>query len=172
MDPPWMEKGAGKCKRGADKHYQLMTSEEIIEAIVNCPMFTPSVTGCHLYLWTTNNFLKDALKVMEKIGFRYITNIVWVKDRFGLGQYFRQQHELCLFGVKGKLMTRTKKVSSVVCERKRKHSEKPRRMYELIEKQSHPPRLEMFSRTRREGWDVWGAEVPSMEQRVLGVEPD
>ena len=28
-DPPWPEKGGGKIKRGADKHYNLMTIKEI-----------------------------------------------------------------------------------------------------------------------------------------------
>ena len=58
---------------------------------------------CHLYLWVTNNFLADGLKVMESWGFRYVTTITWVKDRIGLGQYFRGITEQCLFGVKGKL---------------------------------------------------------------------
>lgn len=29
LDPPWMEKGGGKIKRGADRHYNLMTIDEI-----------------------------------------------------------------------------------------------------------------------------------------------
>ena len=31
-DPPWNERGAGKVKRGADRHYDVMKTEEIIEA--------------------------------------------------------------------------------------------------------------------------------------------
>ena len=28
-DPPWMERGGGKIKRGADKHYPLMSTKDI-----------------------------------------------------------------------------------------------------------------------------------------------
>lgn len=98
-DPPWLERGGGKVKRGADKHYSLMGVDDIINLMKRIPV----EDNAHLYLWVTNNFLKDGLKVVDELGFRYITNIVWVKDRIGLGQYFRGQHELCLFGVKGRL---------------------------------------------------------------------
>ena len=30
-DPPWNEQGGGKIKRGADKHYNLMKTKEIID---------------------------------------------------------------------------------------------------------------------------------------------
>ena len=30
-DPPWEEKGGGKIKRGANRHYKLMKTSEIIE---------------------------------------------------------------------------------------------------------------------------------------------
>lgn len=30
VDPPWMERGGGKIKRGADRHYKLMTTKEIM----------------------------------------------------------------------------------------------------------------------------------------------
>lgn len=124
--------------------------------------------NAHLYLWVTNNFLEDGLKVMRELGFRYITNIVWKKDRIGLGQYFRGQHELCLFGVKGRLpykhqvsATRSSCTESTVIEApRRKHSQKPDEMYGKIENTSYPPYVEIFAREEREGWDSWGDEVP------------
>ena len=171
IDPPWYEKGAGKVKRGADRWYDLMKTPEIIDTILNCEQYRPDESGCHLYLWVTNNFLPDGLKVISSLGFRYITNIVWVKDRIGLGQYFRGLHELTLFAVMGKLMTK-EKLPTVIREKKRKHSEKPRKMYELIEKASYSPRLEMFARTHREGWTAWGMEVPTSTQKTMGFLPN
>src|SRR4029077_14966790 len=104
------------------------------------------------------NYLSDGLKVIASLGFRYVTNLVWVKDRFGLGQYFRGQHELCLFGVLGSLMTSNRITSTVISARKRQHSEKPLAIYGLIESVSPSPRLEMFARDKREGWTSWGNE--------------
>ena len=75
-DPPWMEAGGGKIKRGADRHYPLMKTKDII----NLPVADIADDNCHLYLWTTNNFLQDALKVMEAWGFKYKTKITWVKS--------------------------------------------------------------------------------------------
>jgi len=160
IDPPWLERGGGKIKRGADKHYKLMNTDDIIWTIKKCGLFNPDPDGCHMYLWVTNNFLKDGLKVMERLRFRYITNIVWVKDKFGLGQYFRGQHELCLFGRYGEtLLPKVRNIPTVLFAERTKHSKKPEEMYKIIEKISYPPRLELFARTTREGWDSWGDEL-------------
>ena len=158
-DPPWNEKGGGKIKRGADKHYSLMKTEDI--KALNVEFITD--INAHLYLWVTNNYLKDGLSVMSAWGFRYITNLVWVKKSFGLGQYFRGQHEILLFGVKGRLLSQAKprNVPTVIQGDKRKHSKKPEITYEYIERTSPGPRIELFSREKRKGWDVWGNEVES-----------
>jgi len=64
-DPPWMERGGGKIKRGADRHYPLMKTKDICDL----PIIKEIVDdNAHLYLWTTNNFLKDGLQVMEAWG--------------------------------------------------------------------------------------------------------
>tara|TARA_Y100001963_G_scaffold150970_1_gene233006 strand:- start:996 stop:1214 length:219 start_codon:yes stop_codon:yes gene_type:complete len=63
VDPPWKEVGGGKIKRGADRHYNLMPTKDIMamKDRVNEIMLPNS----HLYLWVTNNFLLDGLKVMD-----------------------------------------------------------------------------------------------------------
>ena len=93
-DPPWMEHGGGKIKRGADRHYPLMKTKDILALPVH-ELIDPE--GCHLYLWTTNNFLPDALEVVKAWGFEYVTLITWMKDRQGLGQYYRGLTEHCIF---------------------------------------------------------------------------
>ena len=159
-DPPWNESGGGKIKRGADKHYSLMKTKDIIAL----PVSEIADNNCHLYLWVTNNFLKDGLTVMEAWGFRYVTTITWMKDRIGLGQYYRGMTEHCLFGVKGNLpykmldgkrqQGRTGFVAS-----KTIHSEKPIEMRQMIETVSYDPRIELFARQLIDGWDCWGNEV-------------
>ena len=44
-------------------------------------------------------------------------------------------------------------------KRQMKHSKKPEFFQDLIEQVSEAPRLEMFARREREGWDVFGNEV-------------
>jgi N6-adenosine-specific RNA methylase IME4 len=161
-DPPWNEQGGGKIKRGADRHYLLMKTRDIIAL----PVSDVAAANAHLYLWATNNFLPDALAVMEAWGFAYKTTITWAKDRFGLGQYFRGQTEHCLFGVRGMLpykVANGKRAQgrTLFTARVTEHSAKPDEMRKMIEQVSYTPRLELFARKRSIGWDVWGNEVES-----------
>jgi len=158
IDPPWNETGGGRIKRGADRHYHLLKDHEILQEIIKSGVFSPA-DSCHMYLWVTNSFLKSGLFLMQALGFRYLTNLAWIKDRFGLGQYFRGQHELLLFGVKGRLPAMVKNQPTAIMANRTEHSRKPDEAYAVIEAVSPPPRLEMFARRRREGWDAWGEEI-------------
>ena len=160
-DPPWLERGGGKIKRGADRHYPLMKTSEIMALDIA----SICEDDAHLYLWVTNNFLPDGLKVMEAWGFRYVTTITWMKDRQGLGQYFRGITEHCLFGVKGhlpyKLDENGKRCQGLTgfTAPRTEHSRKPEEMRDMIQRVSYGPYVELFAREPHEGWDVWGNEV-------------
>lgn len=159
-DPPWMETGGGKIKRGADKHYTLMKTKDIAAL----PIGDIAEKNCHLYLWTTNNFLPDALDVMKAWGFTYKTIITWGKDKFGLGQYFRGQTEHCLFGVRGVLPYKTlnglrQQGRTLLLAPRTEHSVKPEVMRQMIEKVSYGPYIELFARKVVAGWDAWGNEI-------------
>ncbi len=167
-DPPWNERGGGKVKRGADRHYPLLRTAEIIEVMQAQLAARDIAPDAHLYLWVTNNFLIKGIAVMGELGFRYVTNRVWAKDRFGLGYYFRGQHELLLFGVRGRgplARTDRKNLPSVIKAPRTKHSAKPIEAYQLIEARSHGPYLEMFARQPRLGWDSWGNDTALEDAR-------
>jgi N6-adenosine-specific RNA methylase IME4 len=51
--------------------------------------------------------------------------------------------------------------------RKQEHSRKPDAMYDLIEKCSPGPFLELFARERVEGWIQGGDELDTYEQAVI-----
>lgn len=160
-DPPWAETGGGRVKRGADRHYPIMKTKDIMSLEV------PTAENAHLYLWVTNNFMADGLRVMDAWGFDYKTMITWAKDKIGLGQYFRGQTEHCLFGVKGnipyKIVNGIRQQSKTIFHAPRlKHSQKPLEMIEIIEKVSDRngfKKLEMFARSSKIGWDAWGNEI-------------
>jgi N6-adenosine-specific RNA methylase IME4 len=158
-DPPWLERGAGKSKRGADRHYPLLKTEEIPRVMRASELWRPA-RNAHLYLWATNNFLPDALYVIAELGFRYVTCITWAKDRYGLGRYYRGQTEHLLFAVRGEYIpTRTNTTSTLLEAPRGRHSAKPTAAYELIEANSPGPRAEFFARGCRPGWASWGNEV-------------
>jgi len=166
-DPPWAEIGGGKICRGAQGHYSVVKDKDMINVIREAPCWKPAA-DCHLWLWVTNNRLPLGLEIMAALGFRYVTNLVWVKDRIGIGQYLRGQHELCLFGVRGQTMMPPRRdVPSVLIAPRTVHSRKPAKAFEVFERvSSGNPRLEMFARAERHGWDVWGNEI-SYEKTLL-----
>lgn len=162
IDPPWMERGGGKIKRGADRHYPLMKTSDIAKLPIKN---LADENGCHLYMWTTNNFIKDAFCLLDEWGFEYITLITWNKDRMGLGQYFRGLTEHCIFASTSKRLPyktidgkRQQGVTGFY-EAKTIHSRKPIAMREMIEKVSYSPKIEIFARQSLDGWDCWGNEV-------------
>jgi N6-adenosine-specific RNA methylase IME4 len=159
-DPPWPERGGGQTVRGAQKHYTLMS----IQQIAFIPVSDWAEPNAHLYMWVTNNYLPQGLTIMQTWGFRYITTITWLKNRMGLGQYYRGMTEHCLFGVRGRLPYRTmpdgkraQGVTGFVADRT-SHSTKPINMRHMIERVSPGPYLELFGRRPVEGWTVWGNE--------------
>lgn len=77
-DPPWLERGGGKSVRGAQRHYPLLPTPQILEVMADCPLFVPA-TNAHMFMWVTDNFLKDGLWLMENLGFDYKRTFQWVK---------------------------------------------------------------------------------------------
>lgn len=167
-DPPWQfQNRTGKM---APEHkrlnrYPTMTLEDI-KAL---PVAEAADEKCHLYLWVPNALLPEGLAVMQAWGFEYKTNLVWEKvrkdgfpDGRGVGFYFRNVTELVLFGIRGK-NNRTEQPGrsqvNIIRSMKREHSRKPDELYDLIEACSVGPRLELFARGVRSGWNVWGNQA-------------
>ena len=166
-DPPW--RFMNRTGKMAPEHrrlhrYRTMTVEEICALSVN----QVSADKSHLYLWVPNALLADGLAVMKAWGFTYKGNLVWYKTRKdggpdgrGVGFYFRNVTELLLFGVKGSMRTLKpgRRMVNLVSVRKREHSRKPDEFYDVIEKCSPGPYLELFARHPREDWYQWGDEL-------------
>jgi len=82
LDCPWPEQGAGKIKRGADRHYGLIKKKEDMLRVILQSGVWPDFKkedSAHMYMWVTNNYLEWGLAIMKWLGFTYKTNIVWVK---------------------------------------------------------------------------------------------
>lgn len=156
-DPPWRYDFSQSDSREIENQYPTME----IEDICNLPINALADTDCVLFLWATSPKLREALQVIEAWGFEYKTNMVWVKDKIGMGYYARQKHELLLIATKGTPGTPEPKdrPESAVFASRTKHSRKPQEFYELLE-QMYPDatRIELFSRLERAGWEAWGNE--------------
>jgi N6-adenosine-specific RNA methylase IME4 len=53
-----------------------------------------------LFLWGTVPMTPQALEVMAAWGFKYVSNVVWVKDKAGTGYWYRNQHETLFVGTR------------------------------------------------------------------------
>ncbi len=154
-DPPWTYQQKG-VQGAAAKQYPLMTDDEL------CAMKIPAAKDCILYLWTTSPLLESGLRVMQAWGFRYKSQAVWDKMRTGIGFWWIGQHETLMVGVRGDVKPPPPQLrrSSVIRAPRGRHSSKPDQVRDWIAAwYPDAKRLEMFSRLKRPGWDVFGNQV-------------
>ena len=166
-DPPWQfQNRTGKM---APEHRRLLRYGTMeLEEILELPIPQLAAAASHLYLWIPNALIAEGLEVMKRWGFTYKSNLVWYKVRYdggpdgrGVGFYFRNVTELVLFGVRGSMRTLApgRRQVNLFSSRKREHSRKPEELYDIIEKCSPGPYLELFARHPRRGWVQWGNEI-------------
>lgn len=178
-DPPWKhgDQLPGD-KRGAGKHYDVMTTEEI------CALSLPPIADdAHLFLWRVASMQQDALDVARARGFVVKSELVWLKRTkngkraFGMGRHVRMEHEICLICTRGRgagILNHSQR-STFTTEidldddgggsfeaALAEHSRKPPEFYRIVEGLFGPDvaRLELFAREQRPGWTTLGNEVP------------
>lgn len=154
-DPPWRYEHIETESRAIENQYPTMTLDEICAL----PVQNIAMDDCVLFLWATSPKLHEAMQVLTAWGFDYRTCAVWDKEIIGMGYYFRQQHELLLVATKGSPITPapSDRPASVIRSRREGHSKKPEVFYELLEQMyGQLPKVEMFCRSARAGWAVWG----------------
>ncbi len=169
-DPPWQfQNRTGKV---APEHKRLNRYETMPVTDIKA-MSVSEISGekAHLYLWVPNAMLPDGLAVMDAWGFEYKGNIVWEKvrkdgnpDGRGDGFYFRNVTELLLFGIKknsapNRTLQPARSQVNLIRTMKREHSRKPDEIIPIIESCSQGPRIELFARGVRDGWDMWGDQA-------------
>src|SRR5207302_806148 len=93
-DPPW-QLGNPQSAYAPEEHYPTLALDQIKQLPV------PAADDALLLLWVPSALLPGGLDVMSAWGFDYKTNLVWVKDYIGLGQWVRNRHELLLLGRRG-----------------------------------------------------------------------
>lgn len=176
-DVPWTfkvrsDKGVG---RGAVKHYETMTLEDI-KALDVADVCAPDAW---LFFWTTGTHMQDAFEVITAWGFTYSAmGFVWIKltpsapehiyseqsFHVGMGYTTRKNAEFCLLGRRGSPKRLSNKVRELVIAPRREHSRKPDEVPARIEQFCAGPYLDMFSRESRPGWVSWGLETGKFDE--------
>ena len=154
-DPPWSYSNQGT--RGAARgHYSTMTIAEICAM----PVGVLAADKCHLHLWTTNGFLFECPKIFSAWGFEFKSSFIWCKTgAMGLGNFWRNSHEILLLAVRGGQTALSKSELSWALHPRGEHSSKPEKIREQIERLSPGPRFELFGRSPVAGWDVCGDQI-------------
>jgi N6-adenosine-specific RNA methylase IME4 len=143
IDPPWKydQSLAGRER----PPYSTMTQEQLLAL----PIRQWAEDNCHLYCWSTNSTMKEALELVDAWGFQPKSILTWAKDRWGLGTYFRNQTEHVIFAIRGSLNTRSDDLSTVFYAPQARDSEKPEEFYSLVRRASFPSYGEAFQKTAR-----------------------
>jgi N6-adenosine-specific RNA methylase IME4/ParB-like chromosome segregation protein Spo0J len=156
-DPPW-PLGHPDSPHAPENHYPTMDLDSIKAIEV------PAADDAVLFLWAVSSLLNEALDVVKAWSFQCKTTLCWVKPWIGPGVWVRNRHELLLVCRRGNHPPPDPedRVDSVLEEPRGRHSEKPERVYDLLERMyPRASKLELFARSRRPGWSAWGNEVPS-----------
>ena len=187
-DPPWsfrsftaLQSQNWDSRRDVEKHYSTMSIDDIKAMPVRD---LAHKEGCHLFLWATGPCLPQAFEVMEAWGFKYSSDVfVWCKLRkalvvdqlrltptadsdfhVGLGLTSRKNAEYVLLGRRGNCKRIAKDVRQLILAPVREHSRKPEEFYRRVERYCDGPRVELFARSVRPGWAVWGNQTDKFEE--------
>jgi N6-adenosine-specific RNA methylase IME4 len=165
-DPAWQyrsKKTGGSMTSGAAQKYATLSLDELSDL----PVKEIAAKDAVLFLWITTPLKEDIFTsgLIKKWGFSYKTSLYWIKndDKLGLGYWWRGTVEEVAFCVRGKVTAFREPTTNIFFAPKRGHSEKPPAFWDKIEPTIERwwlnPKLEMFARTPRAGWDSFGLEV-------------
>lgn len=155
--------------RHASNHYPTAktahTPEEIVEATKD--RWETAAADCVCGMWTTNQHLDIALRVLALRGFTYRSNFVWGKPKISTGRWNRSKHEIMLIGARGNIPAPAPgtQFESLLPGDVHEHSVKPDWQYEIFERHyPNLPKIELNARRARPGWYAWGLDAPKDPQ--------
>ena len=170
-DPPWWYSAKPGHSNSARNHYGVMTQEELTALPVREVMSKRSA----LFVWATCPRLDYAIDTIRAWGLNYRgVAWIWIKTRKTDGgiiegrgvvpTFTKPMAELVLVATTVKtgrpFPILSLKESQYLRAPPGRHSEKPDLFYDRLERLvGDRPRLDMFARVKRHGWESWGNEI-------------
>lgn len=170
VGPPWaaMKSQHDGCfgKISSYPGFKLMSDREVVDF----PIHEFAHEQCHLYLWALNSTIRRAFDVLDAWGFKFHCVLVWNKTSGFRPAIFSFCNEFVLFAYRGYLKQKDEVlfVPTHFEAKMRGLGRNPDELYHIAEKVSLPPRVDIFSRESREGWDCWGDEANVEEKEEKG----
>jgi N6-adenosine-specific RNA methylase IME4 len=160
-DPPW-DILTGPDWGSGGRARPLLYSTMPVADIARLGVGGLAAPDAHLYIWTINAYLAETYGIARAWGFEPSTLLTWCKKPhgIGLGGTYILTTEHILFCRRGSLAALDRVDTSWFDWPRGAHSVKPDGFYEMVERVSPGPRLEMFARAGRPGWSAWGNEAP------------
>ena len=159
IDPPWPGPGEHRSMKGGGVTiipYSTMTGIQL----ASMRIMDIAAESSQLWMWTTSRNFVDAGLLLQLWGFRYAGLFIWKKNP-NLGPWIRHDSEFLMRGVMpGAEIILPAPKQTHEWPRPKRHSEKPPEAYRMIEDYSPGPRIDIFARQPRPGFDAWGNQAP------------
>jgi N6-adenosine-specific RNA methylase IME4 len=166
IDPPWPGPGEARSMKGAGTKptiipYSTMTGVQC--AALNLREI--AADGATLWCWATSRSVGDAYLLLQLWGFRYGGLFIWQKPGPGLGAHIRHDSEFLLMGhTPGHKHTLPAPQQTHRWPKPKRHSEKPAEAYAMIREKTEGPRIDIFSRQTRPGFEAWGNQSGTLDK--------
>ena len=161
IDPPWPVKFFKRKARPNQVKfpYKTMTMDEIEKFPIDD---FADKKDCKLFLWTTHKFLPNCFKILDLWGFKYSCCFTWDKQNGMCFQGIHKRTEFVLFAYRGSIpmFKKGKALPTFFAEYSKVHSRKPDIFFNMIKEGMPEPRISIFEREKRDGFDIWGDEAP------------
>lgn len=184
-DPPWAFRTFNQARRTptqkkfreAEDHYPTMTIDEMAQI----PVADVVDRNALLAVWVVGSHADVSHELAAAWGFdRFVTDLFyWTKQKLrfadqidmftgdiappkmSMGYHTRKQIEPCYLFARGKgLPVLNHDVRQLIVAPPAEHSRKPAEQYDRLERlYGDVPRIELFARNGRTGWQSWGNEV-------------
>lgn len=154
IDPPWPYGGNYNAfGHRVESPYREMSIEDIMAIDI------PAAHDCVLWLWATNTFMHESYHILEAWGFEPKTILTWFKQQTGVGYWLRGQTEHCILATVGQPQITHTAQGTALIAKATNHSAKPEEFYHLVESLCPGNKLEMFARSKRDGWKSYGDQL-------------
>ena len=182
IDPPWpiQVMQTQENPNHVDMDYPVMSVREIGELDIPSLLndwdppkedmtHDENANGAFVFLWTTQTFLPDAIRLLDGWGLSYAFTMVWNKNG-GMVPFNKPQYnvEFVVVGRKGNPdFLELTDFKAGFYARRDGDSEKPEAFYKTLARVTQEPRLDMFNRRRIGGFETWGDENETSAQREV-----